>query len=195
MNRLPFFLSLFLLTSLSLEAAAGVTLYPRTTGSFRTNFKQMVTGGESRPIKIPIPFSIIRHPRGVVLFDAGLGRDCHEQVQGWWLNRLFESFLPSEFQPTEAAVSQLQQMGISPESVRTIVVSHLHYDHAGGIGDFPAATVVVARGEWENADVGRWKARLRGVMKGQLEGIAPHHPRPRPRALGETPPGDSLGVD
>jgi glyoxylase-like metal-dependent hydrolase (beta-lactamase superfamily II) len=37
--------------------------------------------------------------------------------------------------------------------------------------DFPAAKVVVSRREWENADVGRWKARFRGVMSETLAGV------------------------
>lgn len=158
---------------LSAEAMAveGVTLSPRTTGHFKTNFKYMVDGAASESVTIPIPFYVIRHPEGIVLFDSGLGADFQNQIRGWWVHQIFQLMLPSQFIRSDAAVYQLDQRGIPPQAIRYIIVSHLHYDHAGGLLDFPNATVVVSRGEWENANVGRWRARLRGVMSEQLKGI------------------------
>ena len=40
-------------------------------------------------------------------------------------------------------------------SVRAVVMTHLHYDHASGVSAFPEATFVVARAEWEAAASGR----------------------------------------
>ena len=37
--------------------------------------------------------------------------------------------------PTEA----LRQLGVDPEAVRDVVITHLHYDHAGNLDKFPAA--------------------------------------------------------
>lgn len=37
-------------------------------------------------------------------------------------------------------VEALRGMGIDPASVRDVVVTHLHYDHAGNLGAFPNAT-------------------------------------------------------
>ncbi len=153
-----------------LEAVEGVVLLPRTTGWFHADLKHMVAGAPSEKVRIPIPFYVIRHPQGVVLFDSGLGENFREQIDGWWAHRLFQLLLPYEFEKSEAAVHQLERMGLGPESVRFLVISHLHLDHAGGLRDFPKATIVVSRAEWGNADVGRWLARLRGVVKEQLEG-------------------------
>jgi glyoxylase-like metal-dependent hydrolase (beta-lactamase superfamily II) len=35
--------------------------------------------------------------------------------------------------------SCLRDFGVDPETVRTVIVTHLHYDHAGGLDLFPAA--------------------------------------------------------
>jgi glyoxylase-like metal-dependent hydrolase (beta-lactamase superfamily II) len=169
-KRAAAFLASCLLLPASLFAAE-VTLAPRTTGTFRTNFKHLVQGGESKPVKLPIPFYVIRHPEGIVLFDSGLGENIREQIHGWWVHRLFQLLLPYRFRKDEAAVNQLKEMGIEPGAVRYIVISHFHYDHVGGLRDFPHATVVVSRAEWEHANVGRWKARFRGVMTEQLQGV------------------------
>jgi glyoxylase-like metal-dependent hydrolase (beta-lactamase superfamily II) len=45
--------------------------------------------------------------------------------------------------PAEA----LRRFGHPPEGIRDLVITHLHYDHAGNIGDFPAATVWVQQRE------------------------------------------------
>jgi len=37
-------------------------------------------------------------------------------------------------------VDMLHEIGIDPESATDVVLTHLHYDHAGNIGRFPAAT-------------------------------------------------------
>jgi N-acyl homoserine lactone hydrolase len=48
-------------------------------------------------------------------------------------------------------VPQLQAIGITPEAVRFVVNSHLHFDHAGGNRFFPKATFLIAVREWECA--------------------------------------------
>ena len=46
-----------------------------------------------------------------------------------------------------AVVASLRALGVSPESVDTIVLTHLHYDHAGGVRDFPRARYLLQRSE------------------------------------------------
>ncbi|WP_037078587.1 N-acyl homoserine lactonase family protein [Pseudonocardia spinosispora] len=43
----------------------------------------------------------------------------------------------------------LRGLGITPESVSQVVVTHAHYDHIGNLDHFPAAEVVIARREFE----------------------------------------------
>jgi glyoxylase-like metal-dependent hydrolase (beta-lactamase superfamily II) len=170
-------LALILALTVSLKAPLafavdGVTVIPKTTGWFRTDFRYMADGAAPEKVRIPIPFYVIRHPQGIVLFDSGLGVDFKEQTRGWWGHRVVEALFPPEFESEDAALHQLKAMGIPPEDVRYIVVSHLHYDHAGGLRDFPLSAVVVSQAEWRRANSGRWLARLRGIMTEQLVGLA-----------------------
>ncbi|PKO05045.1 MAG: hypothetical protein CVU41_14135 [Chloroflexi bacterium HGW-Chloroflexi-3] len=41
------------------------------------------------------------------------------------------------YAPEETSVRQLKQLGINPGDVKHIVMTHLHFDHAGGLVDFP----------------------------------------------------------
>ena len=49
----------------------------------------------------------------------------------------------------------LQQNDIEPESIGTVILSHLHFDHAAGVTLLPNATVVVQKQEWLDANNNR----------------------------------------
>lgn len=45
------------------------------------------------------------------------------------------------------AAEAVRAAGLDPSAVRTVVLSHLHYDHAGNVEDFPDAQVVLQQAE------------------------------------------------
>ena len=45
----------------------------------------------------------------------------------------------------------MRQRGLNPADVRTVILTHLHQDHEGGIHHFPNAEFIVSRKEWEVA--------------------------------------------
>jgi glyoxylase-like metal-dependent hydrolase (beta-lactamase superfamily II) len=49
----------------------------------------------------------------------------------------------------ERIASQLARIGISPADVTYLGISHYHYDHTGQAADFPAATLLTGKGDWE----------------------------------------------
>ena len=68
----------------------------------------------------------------------------------------------------------LAQLGIGPRDLATVVVTHIHLDHAGGVGDiaamFPAAQIVVhQRGARHLADPSRLMASARLVYGDALD--------------------------
>ncbi|MGH3025197.1 MAG: N-acyl homoserine lactonase family protein, partial [Gaiellaceae bacterium] len=46
-------------------------------------------------------------------------------------------------------MTALRALGVDPEAVRTVVVTHLHYDHVGNLAAFPNAELIVPRRELE----------------------------------------------
>jgi glyoxylase-like metal-dependent hydrolase (beta-lactamase superfamily II) len=70
----------------------------------------------------------------------------------------------------------LASLGIGPADLATVVVTHIHLDHAGGAGDiaqmYPAAQIVVhERGARHLADPARLMASARMVYGDELDGL------------------------
>jgi glyoxylase-like metal-dependent hydrolase (beta-lactamase superfamily II) len=61
----------------------------------------------------------------------------------------------------------LRARGIQPHDIQLIVMTHLHFDHASALGEFPAATVLTSRREWRAARARG--ASLQGYPAPQLD--------------------------
>lgn len=105
---------------------------------------------------------LIRHPSGDVLIDTGLGKHIEQQfeVNGFFDRQLFS------FEELNPAVEQLNRSDYSPEQVSKIIPTHLHWDHASGIEDFPLAQVWVQKAEYEQAQLGEAPAHLISQING-----------------------------
>lgn len=67
-----------------------------------------------------------------------------------------------DFREEMTAIRQIQRLGFDPRDVTHIVLSHLDFDHAGGLDDFPHATVHLLRVERDYAFEQRtWMDRQR----------------------------------
>jgi glyoxylase-like metal-dependent hydrolase (beta-lactamase superfamily II) len=97
--------------------------------------------------RLGTPCLLVDTDQGLVLVDTGLG--LHDFLAPGPLVRLFGWALRFPPDAEHAAVRQLSRLGQDPESVRHIVMTHLHFDHAGGLPDFPHAQVHIHRREYE----------------------------------------------
>ncbi|MBZ5711667.1 MBL fold metallo-hydrolase [Nannocystis pusilla] len=90
--------------------------------------------------RIPCHCLLIETDRGLVLVDTGLGRE-DIQAPDIRLSRFFVGLMRPRLDVDETAVRQIERLGFSPRDVRHIVLTHLDFDHAGGLTDFPHAQV------------------------------------------------------
>jgi glyoxylase-like metal-dependent hydrolase (beta-lactamase superfamily II) len=100
---------------------------------------------------------------GLTLVDTGFGTgDLADPKR---LGRAFTAAVGARFDPDETALAQLRSLGFAASDVRRIVVTHLDLDHAGGLGDFPDATVHVHADELAAALRPRARERARYVSQ------------------------------
>jgi len=103
-------------------------------------------------VDMPINAFLIRHRDGLVMLDTGLDPAIKtdpnyiEQAIGkLLLDRIFQL----DIGPEDKLGKQLEKRGVDPAAIRTAVISHLHFDHVGGIADIPQADLVVSQAEWD----------------------------------------------
>jgi glyoxylase-like metal-dependent hydrolase (beta-lactamase superfamily II) len=88
---------------------------------------------------------LVETPSGRVLIETGIGERLDEKTRTM---RVYEG---------PWIVEALERAGFLPETVNVVAMSHLHFDHAGGLlradGEkaFPHATIVAQKAEWEVA--------------------------------------------
>ena len=112
---------------------------------------------------LPIYVWVIEHPEGVIVIDTG--ETAKATAPGY-----FPSWHPYfrnvavQVSPEQEIGPQLQAIGIHPNDVRWVILTHLHTDHAGGLHHFSKPEILVIRRAFELAT---------GFM-GQVRGFLPH---------------------
>ena len=99
-------------------------------------------------VVVPVPFYVIEHRDGVALFDCGLHLKLRNPDYRFRV-ALKSQHLDFTFGEQDTVSSHLLRLEIDPARVRYVVLSHLHFDHAGGLHQIPNASIVVQRREWE----------------------------------------------
>jgi len=94
---------------------------------------------------------LVEADAGLILIDTGYGTQDVAQPRER-LSNFFRALNRPQLRPEETAVAQVRRLGFAPGDVRHIVVTHLDFDHAGGIEDFPNARIHVTAREKEVAD-------------------------------------------
>ncbi len=135
---------------------------------------------------IPVYAYAIRHPRGLILFDTGVGTGSSE-IEEW--------------HPTVVPMDEaLAKIGHKPSEVIGIACCHLHFDHCGQNPRFPGVPICAQRAEYaatrqKDYTIPEWvdfpEARYE-LMDGDAE------PWPGVRVLstpGHTPGHQSMLVD
>ena len=88
---------------------------------------------------VDLPFSFVLARRGEqnVLIDSGFMRQGNEAE------------FPLKFGVSRwiSPLRMLAELGVTPEAVSDIVVTHAHFDHLGSIGEFPKARIHIQKRE------------------------------------------------
>lgn len=91
---------------------------------------------------------LIRHPKGLVIIDPAFGRTIGEDLRKsppW-----FGAIMGTGHGKTPV-IGLLADIGVDPKDVAFVLLSHAHWDHAGGLRDLPKSKVVLDAREFKFA--------------------------------------------
>ena len=114
---------------------------------------------------LPILAWAIETRGGVVVVDTGeTARTRDADYFPRW-HPYFRLAVQLDVAPEQEIGPQLLNLGIHPKDVRTVIMTHLHTDHAGGLQHFPNSEILVTAEE----------LRLARGFAGRLRGYLPNH--------------------
>ncbi|HEX6582619.1 MAG TPA: N-acyl homoserine lactonase family protein [Thermoleophilaceae bacterium] len=118
-------------------------------------------------LKAPIQAFLLEHPvAGPVLVDTGFHGSVAVSPRsnlGTFGTIIYRGI---DMRAEQAVAAQLRAKDIEPSSVKAVIMTHLHPDHASAISDFPEATFLVTTEEWEAATHG---GQRDGYVKRQFD--------------------------
>ena len=129
---------------------------------------------------LPVYAFAIEHRDGVILVDTGSNAGL-KSLPRW--HPYFRLAVRFDIDREQEAGPQLRGLGIAPRDVKTVVLTHMHIDHDGGLADFTASEVPVSPGELETA------SGFAGQVRGYLPQRWPKGFDPRPLTLADEPHG------
>ena len=121
----------------------------------------------------PVYAWAIEHPEGVIVVDTGAA--AHLKSLPRW-HPYFQRSVRFDIEPEQEIGPQLESFGIGARDVKTIVLTHLHIDHDGGLAHFPFSRILADKNEVART-VG-----IAGAIRGYLPRRWPHWFAPEPIA-------------
>jgi glyoxylase-like metal-dependent hydrolase (beta-lactamase superfamily II) len=97
---------------------------------------------EGRSMELTNPCFLVQHPKGTLLWDAGLPDTLVEKPLGGDT---------MQFSVKKTLASQLEELDLLPQDIDYLVHSHMHYDHVGNSHMFASSTWLVHEKEYESA--------------------------------------------
>ncbi len=125
------------------DSAKGVKLYAFLCGILKTQTQYMLKDTRvGTPMNIPVPFFLIQHGNEWLAFDTGDNAMCAKDPVGYWGEAVTSAYYPV-MQDYEEFKVQIKKMGLTPQKLKAVVLSHGHLDHAGSIDNFVGTDVPI----------------------------------------------------
>ena len=122
-----------------------VTIEPLACGTLTAGRSMFETGADETPVDLPVPAWLIRHGNDLALFDCGMHTDLADAGPA---REVVELFFGLDVGPHDLVAAQLAGHQVDATDIDVVILSHLHFDHVGGLAQIPDARVIVQRDEW-----------------------------------------------
>lgn len=116
----------------------GMRISMMPTGVIESSASRAFVGGRSDEVRrFALCAVLVRHPRGDLLFDTGIGSQwaAHRLALPWLMRQV------TKVVPGMPAAQQLVEHGYAPGQLAGIVLTHAHWDHISGAQDFAGTPI------------------------------------------------------
>ncbi|MDR1976584.1 MAG: MBL fold metallo-hydrolase [Campylobacteraceae bacterium] len=113
-------------------------------GYCTNNLKLVFKGQKDEKRQFPAAAVLFKHNGDYMLFDTGYSKRV---LQNGIISKIYNALNPIHFEDKDSLKAQLELDGILPSQIKTIIISHLHADHIGGLKDFPQSQIIISRKE------------------------------------------------
>jgi N-acyl homoserine lactone hydrolase len=128
-----------------INAGVAERLYRLDCGHSLANDESVWTPGENvgRDIEFSSTCWLVKHRSEWLLWDTGVPESALNNPQGW-------STLPKliVYHLDRSLTDQLAEIGLKPDDIGRVAISHTHGDHIGNVALFPNSTIVMQRAEY-----------------------------------------------
>ena len=101
--------------------------------------------------RLPITCWLVEHPTGLLVVDTGESSHANDPGYQPWRHPYLRTCVRCWVAPDEEVAAQLSRLGFDASDVRWVVMTHMHGDHAGGIGHFPNSEILMTKTEANQA--------------------------------------------
>ncbi len=123
-------------------------------------WSRKIEADERNRIQMGMRCLLVEHPDGLVLIDTGAGTKEDQKFKDIYGMEL-QADVPEQRPDETALEAGIRAAGFTPEDVKVVINTHLHFDHAGGntrrtaegevVPTFVNATYIMQAGEYEYA--------------------------------------------
>jgi glyoxylase-like metal-dependent hydrolase (beta-lactamase superfamily II) len=127
----------------ALEGKAGVDVYAFQCGILKTQTQYILKDTRvGVPFDIPVPFFLIRHGSSWVAYDSGNNAAVAVDPIKYWGQAVCDAYMPV-MKPHEEFKIQIKRVGLKPEDLYAVIMSHGHLDHCGALEDLAGTNVPI----------------------------------------------------
>ena len=105
--------------------------------------------GMGKVIRAPVFSVLVIHDEGPVLIDTGLNPEGRLDPDHAWGPRA--KLIKPEINAEDDIRARLGQLNLKPSDIRLVIITHLHWDHTGGLRFFTQCPIMVQKAEYRFA--------------------------------------------
>ncbi|MFD0916032.1 MBL fold metallo-hydrolase [Pseudahrensia aquimaris] len=131
----------------------------------------VLKGGGRKVVPLRVRVGYFHHPKlGHTLIDTGYSKHVFSLTKQDWFLKLYGLLLRPKIINDAPLESGLARLGLQPVDIDTVIITHFHADHIGGLRDLPQARFLCSKAAWQSLQA---KTRISNALEGVYPTLLP----------------------